>query len=81
MFRFVCFSDNLVVVNENKTWEEALMHCSTMTKPCGDSNNICTYNYQLLNLQYLDEYSYVRSRMSTATTDEVGEWVVVLLLF
>lgn len=78
-FWFVCFGDNLVVVNENKTWEEALRHCNDMKTPCVDSDETCTYQYQLLNLQYSNDYSYVRNRMSTATTNEVGEWVVVLL--
>lgn len=70
-FGFVCFGDNLVVVNENKTWEEALRYCYDMKTPCVDSDKTCIYQYQLLNLQEPEDYSYVRNRMSTATTDEV----------
>ncbi|KAI4810736.1 hypothetical protein KUCAC02_013668 [Chaenocephalus aceratus] len=30
---FLCYDDNLVVVNENKTWEDALKHCRKMESP------------------------------------------------
>jgi len=32
-YRFFCYDDNLVVVNENKTWEDALSHCREMSTP------------------------------------------------
>ncbi|XP_056236516.1 secretory phospholipase A2 receptor-like [Seriola aureovittata] len=66
--RLICYSDNLVVVNKNKTWEEALRHCRNM-KACTSS---CTHHYDILSLPYLYEYSYVRDRIYRATTDEVG---------
>lgn len=63
----ICDTDNLVVVNENKTWEDALRHCRDMDQ-CGDS---CIYQHNLLSLD-LSSYSYVRGRIfRAATTDEV----------
>ncbi|GLD74883.1 macrophage mannose receptor 1-like protein [Lates japonicus] len=73
----LCFKDKLVVVNENKTWEEALSYCRNMTTS--------DFNYDILSPHYSD-YSYLRERIySRATTDEVwiglrllgGEWWLV----
>lgn len=75
-YRFVCIDDNMVLVHENKTWEEALLYCNNMTTPCDDSNSCI---YQLLNLQYSSDYSYVKDRLYTATTNEVRDWMVVLV--
>lgn len=71
----VCYDDNLVVVNENKTWEEALSHCMEMETPCVSTLKRCKYNYNLLSLDDLSDYSYVRDRIYRATTDEVWECV------
>ncbi|XP_071326301.1 secretory phospholipase A2 receptor-like [Trachinotus anak] len=66
----VCSADNLVVVNENKTWEKALKHCREMNSGCAEP---CMYYYDLLSLPDSSEYSYIRDRIYRATTDEV--WV------
>ncbi|XP_078027353.1 lymphocyte antigen 75-like [Epinephelus lanceolatus] len=66
---FVCHDDNLVVVNENKTWEDALSHCRSMKTPCVNQRP-CKYKHDLLSLE-LSDYSYVRDRIYRATTDEV----------
>lgn len=66
----VCQDDNLVVVKENKTWEDALNHCREIDNPCDGSWKACSYKYNLLNLQDSD-YQYVRDRIYRATTDEV----------
>ncbi|XP_035485760.2 macrophage mannose receptor 1-like [Scophthalmus maximus] len=79
---FVCYEDDLVVVNENKTWEEAMTHCKRMNTPCVDAPETCIYKNEILNLEKLQDYSYVRDRIYRATTDEVwtglrflgGEW-------
>ncbi|KAK5862661.1 hypothetical protein PBY51_018031 [Eleginops maclovinus] len=70
-FPFLCFDDNLVVVNENKTWEDALKHCREMQSPCENETSPCIYKHDLLSLELLYEYKYVRDRIYRATTDEV----------
>ncbi|XP_041844457.1 uncharacterized protein LOC121642055 [Melanotaenia boesemani] len=73
-FKFICYDDNLVVVTENKTWEDALNHCREMTTS--------SYQYDLLSVTSPLDYSYVRDKIYRATTDEVwtglrflaGEW-------
>lgn len=71
--RLVCYDDNLVVVNENKTWEDALIHCSEMKAMCVNVSNSCTYSYNLLSLDHSSNYNYVRDRIDRAATDEVRE--------
>ncbi|KAM4581012.1 uncharacterized protein PAE49_005677 [Odontesthes bonariensis] len=63
-YQFLCYDDNLVVVNENKTWEDALSHCREMTTP--------SKQYDLLSLTS-PLNSYVSERIYRATTDEV--WI------
>ncbi|XP_019946799.2 macrophage mannose receptor 1-like [Paralichthys olivaceus] len=78
----VCYDDNLVVVNKNKTWEQARRHCTAMRTPCADSSDSCVYSYKMLSLHNLQDYDYVRERIYRASTDEVwiglrylaGEW-------
>ncbi|KAF7646330.1 hypothetical protein LDENG_00189800 [Lucifuga dentata] len=81
---FVCFKDNLVLVKENKTWEEALEHCRAMKrfkyKKYDYHNNYYDYNYfyyyfryDLVSVQPGDDHHYMTSRIQEATTDEV--WV------
>lgn len=65
--RFVCLSDNLVLVKTNKTWEEALDYCKSYCP-----KQPCTKPYSLLSLPTLTEHSYARKRIYKATTDEVG---------
>lgn len=72
---FLCYDDNLVVVKENKTWEEALKHCQTMEKPCSEPPMPCLYQYSLLSLEHFSNYDHIRDRIYKATTDEVWEWV------
>ncbi|XP_043972919.1 macrophage mannose receptor 1-like [Gambusia affinis] len=71
---FVCYADNLVVVTENKTWEDALNHCREMTNK--------SFKFDLLSVTNSSDYGYVSDRLYRATTDEVwtglrflgGEW-------
>ncbi|XP_026234422.1 E-selectin-like [Anabas testudineus] len=63
-YPFICFTDNLVLVKENKTWEEALEYCKALTSP--------TYSpYQLVSVQPGDDFSYMWNRVMEADTDEV----------
>lgn len=72
----VCQDDNLVVVKENKTWEEALNHCRQIQNPCKGSRKDCPYKYDLLSLQGSD-YQYVRDRIYRATTDTVRSHISI----
>lgn len=66
---FVCEDYNLVLVNESKTWEEALEHCRSMRSKCVDRQQ-CVYGHELVSLQW-DEFHYTTKLMKGAATDEV----------
>ncbi|KAM3614060.1 uncharacterized protein V6R79_009283 [Siganus canaliculatus] len=78
----ICYEDNLVVVNENKTWEAAYSHCKNLNIICSHPSKLCRYKHTLLSLVDSSDYTYIRDRISRATTDEVwtglrflgGEW-------
>ncbi|XP_014897065.1 macrophage mannose receptor 1-like [Poecilia latipinna] len=71
---FVCYDDNLVLLTENKTWEEAMGRCREMSS--------ASYKYDLLSVTRPTDFSYVRDRIYRATSEEVwtglrflgGEW-------
>lgn len=57
-YPFVCFQDNLLLVKENRTWEEALDYCKAV-------------GAQLVSVQP-GEYAYMRDRALGADTDQVA---------
>lgn len=65
----LCLSDNLLVVKENKTWEEAQIYCLNM-KACW-RGTVCKETYNLLSLDETSDYNYIRDRIYRATTTEV----------
>ncbi|XP_036951216.1 C-type mannose receptor 2-like [Acanthopagrus latus] len=78
LFPFVCLRDNLVLVKENKTWEEALEHCRGL-----DPSNP---RYELLSIQPEVDHMYVMTTvMQRAVTEKVwtglrflaGKWLWV----
>lgn len=70
---FVCYADNLVLVKQNKTWEEALNHCKEMTNE--------SYKYDLLSFTNSSEYGYVSDRIYRASTDEVWNFLYTTAAF
>ncbi|XP_023262700.1 secretory phospholipase A2 receptor-like [Seriola lalandi dorsalis] len=65
-FPFICYRDNLVLVKESKTWEEALEHCRALSTPT-------TYNrrYELVSVQPGEDHDFVMNKVMQADTEEV----------
>lgn len=68
---FMCYDEMLVLVKDNKTWEEALEHCRSLGG--GDI-------YDLPPLITDDDHQYARERAQEAITDEVGLFSTLLML-
>lgn len=70
---YICYAERLVLVNENKTWEEALKHCRSLNKE---------HSYDLATLNTTDDHKFALERAQQANTEEVwtglrylgGEW-------
>ncbi|XP_038163931.1 putative C-type lectin domain family 20 member A isoform X2 [Cyprinodon tularosa] len=63
---FICFWDgniNLVLVKENKSWEEALEHCRSL--------NDIGLRFDLVSVESEDDYVNMMSKVMEANTDEV----------
>lgn len=58
-FPFVCLRENLILIKENKTWEEALEHCRAS-------------NQELISVQPGEDHRRVRGHIMEAETDKVG---------
>lgn len=58
-FPFVCLRENLILVKENKTWEEALEHCRASS-------------YELVSVQPGEDHRTVMDYVMEAETDKVG---------
>ncbi|XP_028268020.1 P-selectin-like [Parambassis ranga] len=73
---FICYDDELLLVKENKTWEEALHHCRSL-----EGNHLC----DLATLITANDHARAQKQAQQATTDEVwtglrylaGQWVWV----
>ncbi|XP_047428345.1 macrophage mannose receptor 1-like [Mugil cephalus] len=80
---FICYDETLVLVKENKTWEEALDHCRSLRGVDTSTNR--DHRYDLVTLSSEFDHSFARSEAREATTDEVwtglrflaGEWLWV----
>uniref|UniRef100_A0A3B3Y8M7 C-type lectin domain-containing protein n=2 Tax=Poecilia mexicana TaxID=48701 RepID=A0A3B3Y8M7_9TELE len=79
-FPFLCVSDNVVLVKENRSWEEALEHCRGL-----GSSSHSDLRYDLLSLQPGEEHAYMVRKVLEADTEEVwtglrflaGDWLWV----
>ncbi|XP_027877817.1 snaclec rhodocytin subunit alpha-like [Xiphophorus couchianus] len=59
---FICYDERLVLVKEDKTWEEALEYCKNMKEG---------KNYNLATLTTTDDHDFAREKAQLATTEEV----------
>lgn len=67
-FPFICFTDNLVLVKENKTWEDALEHCRTMRSPHHYQQY---FRYDLVSVQPGEDQEIVITTILDSDTEEV----------
>lgn len=66
---FLCSEENLILVKENKTWEEALEHCRTL----GTDHNSANIYYDLPNMHTVNKNWNARRMIKNAQTEEV--WI------
>ena len=83
LWPFYCLQDNLVLVKEDKTWEEALEHCRAMD--LADPSLLTSNNHRndLISISGpLDQHT-VWSKISGASTNEVVliYYVYIISLF
>ncbi|CAL8364268.1 unnamed protein product [Gadus morhua 'NCC'] len=62
--KFYCADQNLVLISEEKTWEEALQHCRDLPL----SRGMC---HDLATLETHDDHVFAKGEAKTAATDEV----------
>ncbi|XP_035991568.1 secretory phospholipase A2 receptor-like [Fundulus heteroclitus] len=67
---FLCVLDSVILVKENKSWEEALEHCRGLRSP---TNNL---HYDFLSLQPEDQQDLIMTKVMQADTEEVG-WLLL----
>lgn len=73
---FMCY-ERLILVKENKTWEEALEHCRSLgDKVPADWNSW----YDLATLMTEDDITYALQKAKPASSNEVGCFPAPLLL-
>ncbi|XP_041864694.1 macrophage mannose receptor 1-like [Melanotaenia boesemani] len=72
-YNFLCYDENLVLVTENKTWEEALDHCRSLGGEDSENPDSVSWkpSYDLATLITEDDHDYAQERAQQATTDEV----------
>ncbi|XP_027877815.1 struthiocalcin-1-like [Xiphophorus couchianus] len=59
---YICYEETLVLVKENKTWDEALERCRSLSG---------AQSYDLATLVTNDDHDFAREKAQTATTEEV----------
>ncbi|XP_028268016.1 uncharacterized protein LOC114439997 [Parambassis ranga] len=69
-FPFICYDEALLLVKENKTWEEALHHCRSL-----EGNHL----YDLATLTTAEDHHDAQKQAQQATTDEVRPFSALCL--
>ncbi len=77
----MCYDEMLVLVKENKTWEEALKHCRALeasdpNKPASAYRN---HRYDLATLLTEDDRIFAQKKARGATTYGVWQFSTVYL--
>ncbi|XP_024866679.2 lymphocyte antigen 75-like [Kryptolebias marmoratus] len=72
-YTFTCIDEKLVLVKENKTWEEALEHCRSLGG-VSSASGLWIHSYDLATLITEDDRNYAREQAKQATTNEVGQF-------
>uniref|UniRef100_UPI003AAB1206 C-type mannose receptor 2-like n=1 Tax=Centroberyx gerrardi TaxID=166262 RepID=UPI003AAB1206 len=82
---FLCYDERLVLVQEMKTWEEALQHCRALqaVDPSQSPTTYLNHWYDLATLKAADDLIFARETARKATTNEVwtglrflaGQWL------
>lgn len=68
---FLCFDESLILVQEKKTWEEALLHCREL-QAVGSTEEHTTHPYDLASLPEGSNALLDRDKIKqTAATNEV----------
>lgn len=62
-FPYLCFKNNLILVKQNKTWEEALGHCRDLGS-----------GHDLVSVQPGEDQAYLLHKVMEADTEEVGSY-------
>lgn len=71
---FLCTKDNMVLVKQNKSWEEAFEHCQGLRSSFNRD-----LRFSLLSVQPGDEHTYVINKVMMADTEEVGSQEEILI--
>ncbi|XP_019212879.1 macrophage mannose receptor 1-like [Oreochromis niloticus] len=84
---FLCYEEELILVKENKTWEEALGHCRSLDGVVTEdpASSYWNHRHDLVTLITPNDYTTAQKTAQEATTDEVwtglcnlaGEWLWV----
>ncbi|XP_071752331.1 macrophage mannose receptor 1-like [Centroberyx gerrardi] len=75
-YAFLCYEDDLILVKEKKTWEEAVEHCRTLNPK---------HPFDLAHVHIREDHGYTKTVIRDAQTDEVwmglrflaGRWLWV----
>lgn len=63
---FLCINENMILVQEMKTWEEALLHCNKLPSALNS-----TYHHNLACLPESPTLVWNRKKIEETVTDEV----------
>lgn len=70
---FMCYNERLILVKENKTWEDALVHCRALeaVDPNLPADSYQNHRYDLATILTPDDLNFARETAQEATSNEV----------